>query len=121
MPIVSSVVATGRPMNGADGFTLPRPRFARSLAKAVADQVRGAALNERQVQSLAPVGDFKGHHNPYSKLAKIDHLQTQLCPKVETGGNRANSVYRRIAIMKLTNNRWTGIKPLYHRLVQMVD
>jgi hypothetical protein len=34
MPIVSSVVATGRAMNGADGFTLPRPRFARSLAKA---------------------------------------------------------------------------------------
>jgi len=23
-PIVSNVVATGRPMNGADGFTLPR-------------------------------------------------------------------------------------------------
>ena len=56
-PIVSNVVATGRPMNGADGFTLRHSSRSSPVANAKAD---------RAAETSAQFSEFGGHPPPTS-------------------------------------------------------
>src|ERR1700730_14091609 len=56
-PIVSNVVAPGRPMNGADGFTLRHSSRSSPVANAKAD---------RAAETSAQFSEFGGHPPPTS-------------------------------------------------------
>src|SRR5215469_12652127 len=85
MPIVSSVVATGRVMNGADGFTVPRSSVW-PAAKSVPNQLVDLAVKPASDASLPPTRRAPFAHDGTGRFPNFDYSAAQSCRAVAPVG-----------------------------------